>query len=75
MEFSQTFGTMNLLMNLATGRVTESPFPSEAVDSLWKRTVRHLEESGIPLERHEEDRLDMPIDFRLGPVAGNRAEP
>ena len=65
MEFSQTFGTMKLPMNHVTGRVTESPFPSEAVDSLKKRIARHLDESGKPLERHEEDRSEMPIDFRL----------
>ena len=65
MEFSQTFGTMNLLMNLATGRVNASPFPRDAVESLKKRISRHLDESGIPLERHEEDRSEMPIDFRF----------
>ena len=32
-SFSQTFGTMELLANLAMGRIKESPFPPEAVGS------------------------------------------
>ena len=65
MEFSQTSGTRNLLMNLAIGRVNDSPFPKDAVESLKERISRHLDESGTPLERHEEDRSEMPIDFRF----------
>ena len=64
MEFSQKFGTVELLMNLAMGRITESPFVREAVDSL-NRIFRHLEQLGIPLEGTKDDRTDTPIDFRL----------
>ena len=64
-EFSQKFRTMELLMNLAMGRVTESPFPKEAVDSVRNRIICHLEQLGIPLERNEDDRTDTPIDFRF----------
>ena len=51
MEFSQEFGTMERLMNLTMGRITKSPFPREVVDSLSDRSIRHLEQLGIPLER------------------------
>ena len=52
-------------MNLAKGRVTESPFPKEAIDSLRSRVIHHLEDSGFPVERHVEDRTDTLVDFRL----------
>ena len=64
-EFSRSFGTMELLVNLAMGRVKESPFPNEAVVSLKTRIIDQLERSGIPLARHQEDRTDTPVDFRF----------
>ena len=64
-EFSRSFGTMELLVNLAVGRVKESPFPHEAVVSLKTRIIDQLERSGIPLARHQEDRTDTPVDFRF----------
>ena len=63
-EFSR-FGTMELLVNQAMGRVKESPFPHEAVVSLKTRIIDQLERSGIPLARHQEDRTDTPVDFRF----------
>ena len=35
-DFSQTVGTMELLVNLAMGRIKDSPFPPEAVSSFLK---------------------------------------
>ena len=64
MELSQIFWTMDLLKNLAMGRVTESPCP-RGVDQLRNRVIRHLEETGIPQERNENDRTDTSIDFRF----------
>ena len=52
MDFSATFGTVELLMNLAAGRVNEPPFPKDAIDSLRRHITCHLEKSGFPLERH-----------------------
>ena len=59
-DLSKTFGTMELLVNLAMGRIKDSPFPVEAVRSLKNRII-----SGFPLGRHEEDRPDPPVDFRF----------
>ena len=58
-DFSATSGTVELLVNLAAGRVSEPPFP------LRRRITCHLEKSGFPLERHVEDRTDTLIDFRF----------
>ena len=45
MEFSRMFGSVEVLMTLAMGRVTESPVPKEAIDSLRNRFILHLEDT------------------------------
>ena len=64
-DFSQTFGTMELLVNLAMGRVKDSPFSVGAVRSLKNGIISELESLGFSLGRQEEDRPDLPVDFRF----------
>ena len=60
---------MELLMNLAMGRVIESPFPREAVDLLRNRIICHLEQLGIPLERTEMLKASRDPDRGVGDFA------
>ena len=46
-DFSQTFGTMKLLVNLAMGRIKDCPLLVEVVRSLKNRIIRELEDSGF----------------------------
>ena len=65
MEFSRWHGTAALLTRLAMGQVTESPFEEKAVTRLKEQVVRSLAEQGLHLNRHPEDRDDLPVDFRF----------
>ena len=65
MEFTRWHGTAALLTRLAMGQVTESPFEEEAVTRLKEQVVRSLAEQGLHLNRHPEDREDLPVDYRF----------
>ena len=74
-DFFQTFGTMEPLVNQAMGRIKDSPFQPEAC-ALKHRTIRELEELGLPFRRHEEDMPDPPVDFHFyGSADEGRAGP
>ena len=64
-KFSQQFGTKELLMDLALGRVEAMPFPSQEVAKLKDGIVVTLHEKGFTLQRLVGDRDELPIDFRL----------
>ena len=65
MEFTRRYGTAALLTRLAMGQVTESPFEEEAVTRLKEQIVRSPAEQGLHLNRHPEDREDLPVDCRF----------
>ena len=50
-----------LLMDLALGRVKESPFPNEAVSELKNEIVKVLSSRGLQLRREMGDRNELPI--------------
>ena len=52
-------------MDLALGRVKESPFPNDAVSELNNEIVKVLSSRGIQLRREKGDRNELPIDFRF----------
>ena len=60
-QFSAQFGTSELLMNLALGRVQENPFCEKHIQDLKRDVIDELERAG---KREENDRRDVPIDFR-----------
>ena len=64
MTFSDKVGTPELLALLALGKVSSCPFPPEEIDSLKPGVISFLQTKGSSLERHHEDRRDVPIDFR-----------
>ena len=61
---SAHFGTSELLMNLALGRVQENPFCEKHIQDLKRDVTDKLERAGLELQRDENDRRDVPIDFR-----------
>ena len=63
-RFSPVHGPPELLMNLALGRVKSCPCNQSDVSALKQEVVRALEQAGFELRRADEDRRDVPIDFR-----------
>ena len=61
MEHSRRFGTPDLLMRLALGRVDSGPFGPVSINSLKSSTLDILSEHGLKLVRTPDDRTDMPI--------------
>ena len=64
-DYSKKWGTADLLMKLALGRVEKCPFPEDSVLELKRKLVRTLEGTGHGLARTTDDRDDVLIDFRL----------
>ena len=63
-QFSTQYGTAELPMNLALGRVQENPFSEKDIPNLKEDVIDELERAGLELKREENDRRDVPIDFR-----------
>ena len=64
-KFSESFGTKEFLKDLAPGRVKECPFPSEAVRERKAGIVEATSARGLNLHGEEDDRNELPIDFRF----------
>ena len=62
---AESVASVELLSELALSRHGKSPFNEEVVRKLRGDTKAILEREGIPFERNEHDRTDVPIDFRL----------
>ena len=62
-QFSAQYGTVQLLVNLALGRVQENPFSEKDIQDLKQDVNDKLERAGLELNRKENDRKDVPIDF------------
>ena len=52
-------------MKLAVGRVESCPFPEDSVLELKRKPVEALESTGHGLGRTAEDRVNVPLDYRL----------
>ena len=61
-SFAREWGTPELLMKLAVGRVKSCPFPEDSVLELKRKLVEALESSGHGLRRTAEDRDDVPVE-------------
>ena len=57
-------GTPELLASLALGKISGCPFPPEEIDALKQGVISFFQTKGLSLERHHEDRRDVPFDFR-----------
>ena len=64
LNFTREHGTTDLLMALALGKAKTCPFPHELITRLKEQTVETLGAHGLTLDRHPDDRRDVPIDFR-----------
>ena len=64
MDYAHRFGTPELLMKLALGRVESCPFELKSINKLKAETLVILAEHGLSLERKPGARADVPIDYR-----------
>ena len=64
-RFTHHYGTEQLLISLAMGKVDACPFPSEEVAQLKRSVIEAAARHGYGLERRPGDRDDVPIDYRF----------
>ena len=64
-RFTTHFGTEKLLVDLAMGKVAESPFPHDEIIQLKEAVVEAAARAGISIIRKGGDRVDIPIDYRF----------
>ena len=64
-RFATHFGTENLLVDLAMGKVAESPFASDEIKQLKQAVINAAARAGISITRKSGDRVDIPIDYRF----------
>ena len=65
MTYANLYGPPRLLMDLALGKVSSSPFSLESIAALKFDVVSDLASQGISLMPSDEDRKDIPIDYRF----------
>ena len=63
--FTTHYGTEKLLVDLAMGKVEESPFPSDEILQLKQAVIDVAARAGICILRKSGDRMDVPIDYRF----------
>ena len=63
-KFTEHYGTEQLLVSLALGKVKESPFEKRDIDELKGAVIAELEARGYTLGRCDSDREDVPIYYR-----------
>ena len=64
-RFTTHYGTERLLVDLAMGKVEESPFPPVEIKQLKQAVIDAADRAGISITRRSEDRVDIPIDYRF----------
>ena len=64
-RFTTHYGTEKLLVDLAMGKVEESPFPPDEVLRLKSTVAGAAGRAGIRMHRESGDRVDVPIDYRF----------
>ena len=65
MDHADRHSSLVLLMRLDLGKVGSSPFEESTVHILKRAVIADLEAAGWKIERHEEDRSDVPVDYRF----------
>ena len=65
LRFTHHYGTEQLLISLAMGKVDACPFPSEEVAQFKRSVIEAAARHGYGLERRPGDRDDVPIDYRF----------
>ena len=64
MIYSEKVGTPELLASLALEKISSCPFPPGEINELNRGVSNFHQTIGLLLERHHEDRRDVPIAFR-----------
>ena len=64
-RFADHYGTEELLVSLASGKVTECPFPSEEISILNRELLGIASQNGFRMNGKCGDRADVPINFRF----------
>ena len=64
-RFADHYGTETLLVSLASGKVTECPFPAEEISILNRELLGIASHHGFQMNGKPGDRTDVPINFRF----------
>ena len=64
MRTAQRIGTTSLLMDLALGRVEDCPFDEREMRNVKEEVIQAAATSGHVLKHRQDDRTDVPIDYR-----------
>ena len=64
-RFADHYGTEQLLVSLAMGKVDTCPFLRVEVEALKQEIIQSALDYGFPLERKPGDRSDVPTDYRF----------
>ena len=64
-KFTDTYGTPELLVRLALGKVDSCPFGTREISELKADIVTGLKEYGLELRTSERDRQDVLLDYRF----------
>ena len=64
-RFADHYGTETLLVSLASGKVTECPFPAEEISILNRELLGIASQHGFQTNGKPGDRTDVPINFRF----------
>ena len=54
-----------MLVDLAMGKVEESPFPLDEIRQLKQAVISAASRAGVAILRKSGDRVDVPIDYRF----------
>ena len=73
-RFTDHYGTQELLVSLAMGKVNKCPFPSEAIAGLRTELIGIAAAHDLHLERRPGDRTDVPVDYHFLHVLLQSAE-
>ena len=68
-RFADYYGTEELLVSLASGKVTECPLRSEKVSIFNEELLGIATQNGFQMNEKSGDRVNVPINFRFPPDA------
>ena len=76
MDFAESHGTPQFLLELALGKVKACLFNAEDIGALKRATDKATVRGEIEVERTRKDRTDLPIDYRyLGALSKSAGDP
>ena len=73
-KYAETYTSAQHLVELSLGKISECPFTSASVSELKNEVINQAQSHEMDLQRAEDDRNDVPIDWRSGDRPGAYAQ-